>query len=158
MAIEFDTAKGDDLETIRLRLDEAAAWFSFAKSQPDSGFPRSAHLHPHHLDTDRKHVVRWVARDRSTALKGNAGTTIARIEGRLLGYAPDETVLDGASESVTSGFFDVEDEPPWDLWLGYVVEASGRRQEYLVCWVPPTFVQTAQDGIDVNPVACVEWL
>jgi hypothetical protein len=75
-----------------------------------------------------------------------------------LRYAPDETVDDGASEQVTNGFFDIQDEPPWDLWLGYVVETSGRPQEYLVCWIPPTFIQTVQDGIDVNPVACIDWL
>ncbi len=54
------------------------------------------------------------------------------------------------------GFFDVVDEPPWDLWLGYLVEASGRS--YLVSWIPPAFVDTAEDGINVNPVACVFWL
>jgi hypothetical protein len=29
---------------------------------------------------------------------------------------------------------------------------------YLVCWIPPTFVETVQDGIDVNPVDCIGWL
>jgi len=67
-------------------------------------------------------------------------------------------VHDGASESVTSGFFNIEDEPPWDLWLGWVADTSARGREYLVCWIPPALVQTAQDGIDVNPVACIDWL
>jgi hypothetical protein len=75
-----------------------------------------------------------------------------------LRYAPDETVSDGASEEVTHGFFNIEEEPPWDLWLGWVVEKSGWPWGYLVCWIPPTFVETVQDGIDVNPVDCIGWL
>jgi hypothetical protein len=66
--------------------------------------------------------------------------------------------LDGASESVTNGFFNIEDEPPWDLWLGWIVEKSDRPREYLVCWIPPSLMPTAQDGVDVNPVACIDWL
>jgi hypothetical protein len=73
-----------------------------------------------------------------------------------MGYCPDETVWDGASEAVTEGFFNWEDEPPWDLWLGYLVEASGRS--YLASWVPLSLVKTVEDGIDVNPVACLFWL
>ena len=158
MEIELNTEKGDDLETIRERLAEAVAWFEIAARLPDSGFPRSTDLHPRHLDTDRRHVVWWVARDRRTALKGDRGTTGGRIEGRLLGYAPDETVHDGASESVTAGFFNIEDEPPWDLWLAWVVEKNDRPRENLVCWIPPSLVKTADDGIEVNPVACIDWL
>ena len=50
----------------------------------------------------------------------------------------------------------MEDEPPWDLWLGWMVEKSGR--EYLVSWIPPVLVQTVENGIDVNPVECIFWL
>jgi hypothetical protein len=156
VALEFDTEKGDELDTLRQRLGEAAAWFVTAAGLPDSGFPRSARCHPSHLNTDRKHVVWWVANDRKSAVKVKASASASQIEGRLLGYGPDETVNDGASEAVTSGFFNWEDEPPWDLWLGYIVEASG--SSYLVSWIPPVLVQTAQDGIDVNPVACLFWL
>jgi hypothetical protein len=81
-----------------------------------------------------------------------------RIEGRLLSFAPDETLSDGAAEAVSQGFFNVENEPPWDLWLGYVVELGERRWGYVVCWIPPTFVQAAADGIDVNPEVCIDWL
>jgi hypothetical protein len=127
MALKFDSEKGDDFETIRQRLAEVAAWAEFASGLPDSSFPRSARLHPSHLETDRKSVVATVARERKTAQWSNKVTTGGRIEGRLLGYGPDETVWDGASEAATKGFFNCEDEPPWDLWLGYIVETSGRR-------------------------------
>jgi hypothetical protein len=156
MDTNFDTAKGDDLETIRHRLADAVAWFGSASRLPDNGFPRSGMLSPSHLQSNRKLVVRSVADDRRRAVKANPATTAGRIEGRLLGYGPDETVWDGASEAATMGFFDEVDEPPWDLWLGYVVETSGRS--YLVSWIPPTLVGTAEDGINVNPVACLFWL
>jgi len=114
VALEFDTAKGDDLETVRQRLAEAAAWFEAASPLPGSGFPRNPILHPSHLETDRKHAV-WSVAAARTRPRGDKVALVGPIGGRLLGYAPDETVSDGASQDVTSGFFDVEDEPPWDL-------------------------------------------
>jgi hypothetical protein len=158
MGLEFDTEKGDDLETIRQRLTEAAVWFEIAEQRPKSGFPRSVELHPSHFYYSRKSLVRDVAYLRSRALKEYTLTASGRAEGRLLCYAPDETVDDGASEAVTNGFVDIRDEPPWDLWLGYVVETGDRAREYLVCWIPPVFVETVELGIEVNPVACIECL
>lgn len=73
-----------------------------------------------------------------------------------MAYSPDETVWDGASEAVSGEFFDVHDAPPWDLWLGWMIDPD--RREYLVSWVPPMFVEPVQNGIDVNPVECIWWL
>jgi hypothetical protein len=52
MGLDFDTEKGDDLETLRERLAEAAAWFEVASQLPESGFPRTADLHPPHPRPD----------------------------------------------------------------------------------------------------------
>lgn len=102
-------------------------------------------------------VVRGVADKRKWVLKQqNHPTFTGSIEGRLLGYSPDDMVWDGASEAATGGFFDGEDEPPWDLWLGYLVETNGR--DYLVSWIPPDLVLTVEYGINVNPVGCLFWL
>lgn len=158
MALEFDTKKGDDLETIRERLAGAVAWFRIVNTTPGSGFPRSSALAPSALLSSRKWVVESVTEQRSDALKESHQTQDDGIGGRLLGYEPDGTVFDGASQSVTGGFFNVYDEPPWDLWIGYLVEIGDRAREYLVCWIPPTFINTAEDGIAVNPVACIDWL
>jgi hypothetical protein len=154
VATDFDAEKGDDIETIRKRLGEAMAWFEHAANSSDDGFPRSANLHPSHLETNRKTVVRWVAERRTYGVKAPMPRGV--INGRLLGYGPDETVLDGASEGATHGFFNWEDEPPWDLWLGWMVETSGGQ--YLVSWIPPSLLKTAQEGIDANPVDCIHWL
>jgi hypothetical protein len=158
MGLEFDTEKGDDLETLRERLGEAAAWFGISSRLPDSGFPRSPDHHPSHLTSNHQWIVRMVAGSRRTNVKADHETAGGRIEGRLLRYSPDESLFDGAAEQVTNGFFDWNNEPPWDLWLGYVVEKSERRWGYVVCWIPPTFVQAAADGIEVNPEGCIDWL
>jgi hypothetical protein len=46
-----------------------------------------------------------------------AGLAEAQSKGKLLLYEPLETVTDGASESSSRGFFDIEDAPPWDTWF-----------------------------------------
>lgn len=70
--------------------------------------------------------------------------------GRLLLYVPSENLADGAAEYSSNGFFDVNNVPPWDIWVHF----SGIT---LVSWVPPELVEPAQKGIDVNPEACIRW-
>jgi hypothetical protein len=48
-----------------------------------------------------------------------ADLAAAQSKGKLLLYEPLETVTDGASESSSLGFFDIEDAPPWDTWFLY---------------------------------------
>ncbi|HUF53137.1 MAG TPA: hypothetical protein VMR52_05100 [Dehalococcoidia bacterium] len=74
----------------------------------------------------------------------------------MLGYAPDESLSDGAAEVATDGFFNSDNEPPWDLWIACVVEPGGR--EYLVSWIPGELVDTVSTGVEVNPEACIFWL
>jgi hypothetical protein len=73
-----------------------------------------------------------------------------RRNGKLLFYAPLETVDDGASEAGSQGFFDIEDAPPWDCWF---LNWEGG----IYSWVPESLVQIVQDGIDANPVDCIHW-
>ena len=40
----------------------------------------------------------------------------------LLAYDPDGNLCDGWAGTVTYGFFDVDNIPPWDTWLVYVHE------------------------------------
>lgn len=71
-------------------------------------------------------------------------------EGRILLYAPDENLADGAARYASKGFFDVDNVPPWDTWVCY----AGRN---LITWVPPKLEGLANAGIDVNPEACITW-
>jgi hypothetical protein len=86
-------------------------------------------------------------RDENTAIMDVA---LAQSKGRLLLYEPMETVADGAAAVSSSGFFDVEDAPPWDTWFLY-------SEGTIFSWVPDSMVQYAQDGIDANPVDCIHW-
>jgi hypothetical protein len=70
--------------------------------------------------------------------------------GRLLLYAPDENLFDGAAQYTSKGFFDVNNIPPWDTWVCFY-------ENYLVSWVPPRLVELANEGIDVNPEGCILW-
>ena len=70
--------------------------------------------------------------------------------GRLLLYAPDENLCDGAAQSSSKGFFDVDNIPPWDTWVCFV-------DRYLVSWVPPQLLDLANQGINANPEQCILW-
>ena len=72
------------------------------------------------------------------------------VTGRLLLYNPSENLACGAAEVSSNGFFDVNNVPPWDIWVDF-------SEGILVSWVPPVLVEVAQMGIDVNPEACIRW-
>jgi hypothetical protein len=88
-----------------------------------------------------------LVRDRNIKV---ADSAVAESKGRLLLYEPLETVTDGASDSSSRGFFDIEDAPPWDTWFLY-------SEGSIFSWVPEALVQVAQAGIDANPVDCIHW-
>jgi hypothetical protein len=88
-----------------------------------------------------------LVRDRNIKV---ADSAVAESKGRLLLYEPLETVTDGASDSSSRGFFDIEDAPPWDTWFLY-------SEGSIFSWVPEALVQNAQAGIDANPVDCIHW-
>src|SRR5262249_48125813 len=97
--------------------------------------------------------------------------------GRLVLFAPDESLFDGAAEDATRGFFDVNNMPGWDTWICYLEDtqriAEHRQQwlaagaptayppvdydAYLVSWVPPRLLDLVSTGIDVNPEGCITW-
>ncbi|WP_263359095.1 hypothetical protein [Acidicapsa ligni] len=70
--------------------------------------------------------------------------------GRFLLYTPSENLACGAADASSNGFFDTNNVPPWDLWLGF----SGRT---LVSWIPPPLVDVAAMGVFVNPEECIRW-
>jgi hypothetical protein len=76
--------------------------------------------------------------------------------GRLLVYAPDDSLFDGAAEVSTGGFFDFDNIPPWDTWVAFLYESE--RLQYLVSWIPPQLIELANTGVNVNPEACIRWL
>jgi hypothetical protein len=75
--------------------------------------------------------------------------------GKLLAFFPDETLCDGAAEMVSYGFFDVDNVPAWDTWVGIFRDYD---REYIVSYIPNQFVSLVEEGTDVNPEDCIPWL
>jgi hypothetical protein len=71
-------------------------------------------------------------------------------DGRLLLYAPNENLFDGAAQYSSKGFFNVDNVPPWDTWVCFF-------EEYLVSWVPPQLLELANAGVEANPEQCILW-
>lgn len=88
--------------------------------------------------------------------------------GRLLAYFPDDNLADGYAEEVSKGYFDVDNIPPYDTWVWMVEQVKNMTwsdgtsgpmpANFLVAWVPPAFLEIANEGVRANPEECVAWL
>jgi hypothetical protein len=99
---------------------------------------------------DRDDMVRSVIARRSALVNAQPQPRDVS-EGKLLLYAPQENLADGAARYASNGFFDVDNVPPWDTWVAF-------SQGALLSWVPPLLTGLAQSGIDVNPEGCIRWI
>ena len=85
--------------------------------------------------------------------------------GRIVAYAPDESLDDGAACLASQGYFDGFNVPGWDAWICYVMPPSTAQDiswpvtysSYLLSWVPEELVPLVEYGIDVNPESCLMW-
>lgn len=114
--------------------------------RPDLNFETYESAHRWTTAVDRV-VASRAALLRENSRKNSSADT---AHGRLLLYDPDENLADGVAEYSSSGFFDSNNVPPWDIWVGM----SNRT---LVSWVPPVLVEAAQMGIDANLENCIRW-
>lgn len=156
---------------------EAAQGAEFAALSPVQQGIRRNHFYyaevEHKVLRHRQEVVARLAAQRSELLRVRGLSPTASLYAAvplLTKYllrctAADESVTDGASEAESEGFFDIQDLPPWDTWLAYIVEdkkdasAYGNQitRSYLLSWVPPKMEALVTRGIEVNPVNCHEW-
>jgi hypothetical protein len=118
------------------------------------------------------HQVFSVCLERSTRLwrsgRRNLSSVTDLCGGRLLAFFPDDNLADGWAETVSEGFFDVNNIPPYDTWVWMVrdirtFECADHEQgeteaNYLVAWVPPDFIPHANRGVEANPEGCILWL
>jgi len=107
-------------------------------------------------EPQREEVVRSVVVRRSQLLSSGTGLAQGKSDydlrgGRLLLYAPEENLADGAAKYMSFGFFDVDNTPPLDVWVTY-------SRGTLLSWVPPQLLTLVQSGIDVNPECCIRWM
>jgi hypothetical protein len=154
------------LEQFKVRLAQTIFWCA---SRADNMNPatslRTTELRPRQLEENRSSAVDTVAHARE--LFGGVDIRNATIPsslggGRLLIYFPNHDLACGAAEQETAGFFDINNVPPWDTWVAYFQDEQPNIDsfdtEYLIAWVPSVFVGLANDGIDVNPEQCIQWL
>jgi hypothetical protein len=103
---------------------------------------------------ERTQIVEAVAEKRAAQLRLENRYPLALVDdlagGRLLKYAPNENLCDGAAQYSSKGFFDVDNIPPWDTWICFI-------EPYLISWVPPRLLDIANTGIDANPEQCILW-
>lgn len=177
-----------DLDHFRLRLAETIAWCSRRLeyySQPNAwghfNGLRDPRLRPPTLEVrSREHnaegervisrvkepheieaIVDTLAEQRALSLLDRHMVTkpIENLAGgRLLFYYPYDNLADGFSEIESEGFFNSENEPPWDTWVAFISEMTSEgNARYLVSWVPPQMLNHAEAGVHVNPEGCVVW-
>jgi hypothetical protein len=123
-------------------------------NQLRSAFLKSQPFLPGQSVDERALIVRSVVTARGERLRLEGRYPATPIEhfadGKLLLFAPEETLSDGAATYASKGFFDVDNIPPWDTWVCYF-------ERYVVSWVPPRLVALANAGIDANPEQCISW-
>lgn len=104
-------------------------------------------------ESEREALVREVVTTRSLRLIGKKENTRTEADsggGRLLLYVPEENLTDGAATYPSKGFFDVDNTPPWDIWVEY-------SERTLVSWVPTVLVELVEAGIEANIEGCIRW-
>jgi hypothetical protein len=147
------------------RLAETVAWCcGRAAVQDPKHSLRYDSLYPSILSETRADVVLNVLMYRGSWLQQQNIKPIIEgrelRQGRLLCYFPDGNLADGASELASDGFFDINNIPPWDTWVG-LYQSDLRDvslKVYLISYVPEMFLQQAERGLEVNPEQCIMWL
>jgi hypothetical protein len=153
------TISGDRLLA---RLAETVIW---CEGIPDSEGYRTKALRPSLFHEGRDDLVCDVgsARQRQLHYKKLSAPSRAPViaPGRFLVYFPDENLCDGYAESVSKGFFDVDNLPAYDTWVSFFDDESSSQRSsrcYLLCYVPVAAIDPANAGIEGNPEECIMWL
>jgi len=85
-------------------------------------------------------------------------------QSKLLVCQVSSSLHDGASQYESKGYLDLVDIPPWDTWILFGTDtfityplSEAEKKGYLVSWVPASFVDDVQKGIDANTTGCLQW-
>ena len=153
------------LNIIRKGMQEALRWYEVNLGTANSFVMRSPELNPGQALTDSKDrqvLVDMVRAKRSRLLTGRTPKAAELPkEGNLLIYYPDLTLSDGAAQLASEGFFDADNEPPWDTWVFCGrYDGFNNPEDYgtfLLSCIPRDFRHRVNRGIQINPERCLEW-
>ena len=152
------------IEQVLSRLSETVQWCAPRANVLDpDGSLRSPELRPPEGTRDWAARVEVVCVARATTLASMPRRQADPTSGRLLIFDPGQSLSDGAAMVESNGFFDADNEPPWDTWIAYVQERPQRPgawthlDSYLICWIPPAFLDLVDRAIAVNPEECLLW-
>jgi len=120
---------------------------------------------PHHRTASERHaVVNRLANARARLLAWNGRWHKEQSDlwsgGRLLAFYPDATHSIGVAQVKSEGYLDAGNIPAWDSWV-FVGENPHAEQSahgsFLLCWVPPAWVNRVGHAIQLNPEKCLQW-
>ena len=162
-------AKNPEIQIHYLRrsLIETVAWCELTPIKPPVTRFRSPELHPDgNLDPAHysSSLVETVCRRRAELLNERKALSLHELakDGQLLVFYPGLSLFDGAAELSSEGYFNFNNEPPWDTWVYFGETPQSLEPEdyrfFLLSWVPKSYLSIAQSGIDANPEGCIEWL
>ena len=116
---------------------------------------RTLEFAPDCFNEDHFHIVRHVVIARSNALNKPTVSTVP--SGRFLVYEPALGMYDCLAEGESDGFFDSNDCPPWDLWVGFIRDDRSCSR-YVLSWIPDYLLDVVQSGIDATSGGSLYWL
>lgn len=83
-------------------------------------------------------------------------------DGRLVVCEVDMSIGGGEAEAASRGLFDLDDRPPWDLWLLAWGRTHASRPDEpiaaLLAWIPAEWEPLARAGIEACPSRCLYWV
>lgn len=79
--------------------------------------------------------------------------------GGILYFEPEWSLLDGSSMVASGGFFDVDNFPPADTWIAYILSEHGKEHltGFLLSWVPEELVDLVDRAIAVDNSGGIRW-
>jgi len=167
LPLQLDVENSTPWDQFLISLNETIEWVTrTADIQGPAYGLRSSSLMLDSMDMlagSRREVVRSVQYNRRSELRKQR-VLVEEIPanslrgGRLLAFQPDGTLTDGAAEMETQGFFDGNNVPCCDTWVGWFQDLIGMKPGYLVCWIPPQLIDAVSGGIEVNPEECIWWI
>jgi hypothetical protein len=116
------------VEVFRQRLSEAMRWCTqrpresaiaeqFRSPELQPALRADGDLEQWKTAEQRNEVVETVIRKRAQLLASETSVMDMVSTGRIVAYAPDESLHDGAACLASQGYFDDANVPGWDAWI-----------------------------------------